>query len=391
MAICGPLAGPDNRPIKARAAMRSVDRYIFFHLLIAMAIAAVVLTFAVWLSQSLNLMEFIIDSAAPLSLFFRMVTLSLPKFLVVVLPVSLIVAVLFVYNHLTVESEMAVLRAAGISPLRLAWPALALALMVTLICYSFTTLLMPMADRQFTTLRTTITSEYSTAFLRDGQFNTVDDDITIYFSERDRAGSLFGLLIHDNRNAEGPVTVIADRGIVQAGESGPFITIFDGNRQERHTDSGKVDILYFERYSLEIDLAQPMEESGWLRPRERFVGQLLHPDMDNPVDRNFALRLIANGHERLSVPLMALGFAGIALGAILGGETNRRGQGRRLTSAVILAVGLQVASLAVANAARSTAALYPVMYALPLLAFICGLAFMHITPHRWQMLARARV
>ena len=369
--------------------MRSIDRYIFFHLIIAMAIAAVVLTFAVWLSQSLNLMEFIVDSAAPLSLFFRMVTLSLPKFLIVVLPVSMIVAVLFVYNHLTVESELAVLRAAGLSPLRLAWPALAMAGVITVVCYSFTTLLMPLADRQFTSLRTTITSEYSTAFLRDGQFNTVDENITIYFRQRERGGSLYGILIHDNRTPEQPVTVIADRGIVQAGETGPFITIFDGNRQERHTETGKVDILYFDQYSLEIDLSRPIEEAGWLRPRERFVGQLLNPDMDNPVDRAFAQRLVANGHERLSVPLMALGFVGIALGAILGGETNRRGLGRRLVVAVILAVGLQVAALAVANAARSTSALYPVMYAMPLLAFAAGLAFMHLTPHRWQALTRA--
>lgn len=370
--------------------MRSVDRYILVHLLIAMAIAAVVLTFAVWLSQSLNLMEFIIDSAAPLSLFFRMVTLSLPKFLVVVLPVSMIVAVLFVYNLLTVESELAVLRAAGLSTFRLAWPALFLALIVSATCYIFTTLLMPLADREFTNLRTTITSEYSTAFLRDGQFNAVDDDVTIYFRERDRSGSLHGILIHDNRTPESPITVIADRGVVRAGTKGPFITIFDGNRQQRNAESGKVDILYFERYALEIDLEKPISESGWLRPRERFVGQLLNPDMDNPVDRAFAMRLIASGHDRLSVPLMALGFVGIALGAILGGEISRRGQGQRLIVAVILAVGLQVAALTIANAARASAIFYPIMYALPLIAFVSGLAFMHITPHRWQMLARLR-
>lgn len=370
--------------------MRSLDRYIFMHLIVAMAISAVVLTFAVWLSQSLNLMEFIIDSAAPLDLFIRMVTLSLPKFLVVVLPVSLVVAVLFVYNHLTVESEIAVLRAAGLSPARLAWPALSLALIVTAICYSFTTYLMPLADRQFTSLRTTITSEYSTAFLRDGQFNTVDDDITIYFRDRDRSGVLHGILIHDNRVAGSPVTVIADRGQVQAGEKGPFITIFDGNRQETDSGSGEVDILYFERYSLEIDLERPIEKSGWLRPRERFVGDLLYPDMENDADRAFAMRLIANGHERLSIPLMALGYVGIALGALLGGETSRRGLGNRLTIAVLCAVTLQVANLAVANAAQASAWLYPVMYGLPLLAFFSGMLVMHITPHHWQRLARMR-
>lgn len=368
--------------------MRSLDRYIFIHLIIAMAISAVVLTFAVWLSQSLNLMEFIIDSAAPLDLFFRMVTLSLPKFLVVVLPVSLIVAVLFVYNNMTVESEIAVLRAAGLSPFRLAWPALSLALLITIVCYSFTTYLMPLADRQFTSLRTTITSEYSTAFLRDGQFNTVDDDITIYFRERDRSGALHGILIHDNRNAASPITVIAKEGIVQAGDSGPFITIFNGNRQERNTESGKVDILYFDSYSLEIDLAKPIEESGWLRPRERFVGDLLYPDMENPADRAFANRLIASGHERLSIPLMSLAFVGIALGALLGGETNRRGLGSRLTAAVLIAVALQVGSLAIANAARGSSWLYPLMYFLPLIAFVGGIAAMHITPQRWHALAR---
>ena len=57
-----------------------------------------------------------------------LVVLLLPTFLGVALPITTFCAVLFVYNKLTMDSEMVVMRAAGLSQLQLAMPALLVAL-----------------------------------------------------------------------------------------------------------------------------------------------------------------------------------------------------------------------------------------------------------------------
>src|SRR3546814_9064565 len=70
------------------------------------------------------------------STFQTFVGLLLPSFLGIVLPVACFVAVLFVYHKLSMDSEMVVMRAAGLSQLQLARPALMLALMVTVCAYA---------------------------------------------------------------------------------------------------------------------------------------------------------------------------------------------------------------------------------------------------------------
>ena len=65
-----------------------------------------------------------VNGGAPLSLFLTLVILTMPGIVAVVLPIILFVAVAFVYNKLTVESELIVLRALGLSQWRLAQPAL---------------------------------------------------------------------------------------------------------------------------------------------------------------------------------------------------------------------------------------------------------------------------
>src|SRR3546814_15541555 len=111
--------------------MNRISLYVFRHLTVATAIATLVLTFAIWLTQSLRLIELIVDGQAPMPVFLQMVALSLPNFLVVVIPVAMVAAVLFVYNRLLTDSELVVMRAAGMGPARLAAPALAMALVLT--------------------------------------------------------------------------------------------------------------------------------------------------------------------------------------------------------------------------------------------------------------------
>ena len=54
---------------------------------------------------------------------------------------------LFVYYKLTMDSEIVVLRAAGLSPLQLAGPALRLGLLATLVVYSISLYFLPASYR----------------------------------------------------------------------------------------------------------------------------------------------------------------------------------------------------------------------------------------------------
>ena len=62
--------------------------------------------------------------------------LVLPTFLSAILPIAFFCSLLFVYNRLTIDSELVTLRAAGVSQWSLAKPALAMATIIVIVSYA---------------------------------------------------------------------------------------------------------------------------------------------------------------------------------------------------------------------------------------------------------------
>ena len=133
--------------------MHSITRYIFNQLFAAALFITLGLTLAIWLSQSLRWISYIVNQGLPTSTFFYFVGLLLPSFLGIILPIAAFCAVLFVYYKLVLDSEMMVMRAAGLSQLQLARPALILTGLVTLAVYSITLYFLPASYRAFKDLQ----------------------------------------------------------------------------------------------------------------------------------------------------------------------------------------------------------------------------------------------
>lgn len=318
------------------------------------------LTFAIWLTQSLRLIELIVDGGAPLRLFATLILLTLPSFLAIVMPIGLVAAILFTYNRLTTDSELVVMRAAGLSPLALAKPAVLLGVVVMMIGYALNLYVAPAANRELIQLRTLVQTEYSTVFLREGVFNDVSDGLTVYVRERAGDGELNGILIHDTRGADTAVTVTAERGVLLNAEAGARVIVYNGSRQEVDERTGKLSELYFDRYAIDLQIFKPEFAPRAPEPRERDIGELLRPhDGDDPIPRG---ELIAELHQRLSAPILAVSFAMIGLASLLSGEFNRRGQARRIVAAILFVILLQSAELGLSNLVAKSTAAVPIMY-----------------------------
>src|SRR5260221_7443802 len=103
--------------------MSWITRYILRQTLATMVFVAVCFTAAVWLLQSLRLIDLIVNRGLSADLFAYLPILILPRFVDVVLPIAVFIAVLFTYNRLLTESELVEMRAAAMSQTDLARPA----------------------------------------------------------------------------------------------------------------------------------------------------------------------------------------------------------------------------------------------------------------------------
>ena len=120
-----------------------LDLYLFRQLLVGLLVVTVGLTALIWLTQSLRFVQLVVDHGLSPLVFVTLTALLVPSFVAVVLPLTTFVVIQFVYQRLAADREITVMRAAGLSDLALARPALVLAALATLAGYALNLWLVP--------------------------------------------------------------------------------------------------------------------------------------------------------------------------------------------------------------------------------------------------------
>src|SRR5208282_4488602 len=115
---------------------------------------------------------------------------------------------------------------------------------------------------------------------------------------------------------------------------------------------------------------------------ERFLGDLLHPDMNNPDDRLNAARFFVEANQRLASPWYAFTFALIALAALLSGDFNRQGQTIRVIVAVFCVVLLESISIGGQSLAAKEIYLLPLLYLNCFIPLFAALRYLLRPPRR---------
>ena len=144
----------------------------------------------------------------------------------------------------------------------------------------------------------------------------------------------------------------------------------NGNRQQFDTETRKLSLLTFDRYTLDLDSLHDAPVVRFREPQERFLDELFFPPADaDPVLR---LGLTIEAHQRILIPLSAFSFALIPLACLLPGEFNRRGQLKRALLAIVIAFLFELLDIGVNDLASRSAAAVPLMYVTDLLPFAFG-------------------
>ncbi len=316
--------------------MRQYERYLFSHLLWPTVLITVSLTSIVWLTQVLRFLEFMLNRGLGVGDFLYLTGLMLPQLLLMLIPVSLGVAVIYTYNRLTVESELIVLNAVGVSKWQLAKPSLMMGLACAALCYVLAIYLAPLANAHFRDIRVFFRDKYASVLLEEDVFNNPIDGVTVFVRERDDKNNLSGILLHDSRDPKQTITMLADRGRMEQGASGPRFYLQHGVRQELR--AGRVSWLAFDDYA--IDIAFYGHQAKYKPvPEEMSFGNLFKTEGLTP--KQIAANR-AEIHQRLTWPAFSVALPMFVLAVLFSGEFNRRGAWRRI---IFASVGMAVSVL----------------------------------------------
>ena len=375
--------------------MKSITWYIARQVLAVTLLAAFVLCFMVWLFRSLDAVDMMMNRGLPVSSFLHFASLQLPRFVLFVAPMAMFGASVFTYNKMIMDSELIVLRAAGLSPLALAKPVIIVGILVSAASFYMSLYLVPLTYREYKELEFKYRHDLPKLVLQEGVFASPMEGITVYFRDVGKDGEMEDVFIHDNRERKEPTTYLAERGqLIETDDGRWMVEMSKGGWQVirrgvreicnpaelLRAPSKDCEIPRFESFAIDrarninINLKSDEKRAG-RHSREYYIGELLRP---STTDGKLLDVLRAELHSRLSQPLLPLSCALAGIAILLSGAFNRRGQLKLVLAAICVAGLTIIASHAFRNYAPKMPIMNVVMYLnalIPMAAALWIMAF----------------
>jgi lipopolysaccharide export system permease protein len=348
-----------------------LDRYVLRQLSLALVSITAALVALIWLTQSLKFVELVVNRGLSMRVFMQLTSLLIPGFVAVILPITTFVVVQFIYQRLSGDRELTVMRGAGLSNVALARPAIMLAIMSLAAGLVLNLDIVPASSEAFRRYQFEIRNKIAAFLLQEGVFNPVGEQMTVYVRSRDTDGTLRGILVEDDRDANSRATILAESGRLIAGNGPPHVLLENGSREEIDRKTGRLNVLTFAQDTIDLDSGNKGDDQRYRDVGEMSLHELLYPDPQTVPARDFG-KLAVEAHHRLTQPLTSLSFALVALVSVLTGGFQRHGNLVRPALAVGVLVGLLALGLAVSSLATRAMALIPLIWVVAILPGIAA-------------------
>ncbi len=352
--------------------MNTIDRYIFRTSLGAFAAVVLGLTAFIWVTQALREIDLITSQGQTVLVFIGMTGLLIPVLVLIISPIALLVAVLYLLNKLNGDSEIVVLNAAGMSPWRLFRPFVLVSALVSILVASISIYIAPKGLRELRTWAAKIRADLITTLVQPGRFTLVEGAVTVHIRERAADGRLRGVFIDDRRNPKERTTFLAEYGDIVESAQGTFLVLATGSVQRHETAQRDPNLIMFDRYA--FDLSQFNQRSGNrnISFRERYLWELMLPEGKDVSTPSQAGRLRAELHDRIIGILYPLAFVIIAYVFLGLPSTTRQSRALSVGMAILAVLALRLLGFGCVILAAQTAVALYVIYGAIILTILLG-------------------
>jgi lipopolysaccharide export system permease protein len=353
--------------------MNVIHRYIFRRLLAAFLITFPALTISIWLTQALSQLNLVTERGQGFGVFVEASVLLLPALILVVGPITMLIAVTTTINWLHSDSELVSLGASGAAPAIMLRPVLALAVPLTLVAAACSLYLNPYAAGASNSLVAAVNANVITTLIRPGEFRSLGDDVVMQISAIHPDGTLEGIFVFDRRLRGETVAYIAGAGAMVENEFGQYLLMQDGVIQRRTAGTNTVSAIEFRSYAFDLSSLASQTAAGDIKPNERPLDYLLNPDRNDPIYQANPYRYTSEFHNRTAKPLYVLVLAVLPLAMLGRVRSSRQGRGRITLFAVAAGIALMVLGMTLEGTMWTNSAMLPATYGVPLGAIALSL------------------
>ena len=228
-----------------------LTKYVFKQTIKNVFLSTMVFLAVIWLTQSFKLIKLVIDKGANLSDFFILSVYNFPSWLLLALPFGTFAGCMISYSKFESDKEIVVMKAAGLSPLKISSPAITVSLFSSIILFLISHLILPTTYKNFKILQNDIRNSSKELIIKENTFADINEKQTIFIRYLNSKNYFKEIFIQDRNDPLNLVELYAKTGYLTIDDDKVTLYMNDGTRFSTK-GSKEPTILDFKNYRLEI-------------------------------------------------------------------------------------------------------------------------------------------
>ena len=349
-----------------------INKYFFNHIAGVWLITLCCLMTVIWLNQSLRILEVVITQGASFAEFLHYSVLAAPLWIIVTVPISAFIAILWTLHRFLSDREIVVMHAVGLSPLQLSIAPITFSLILCLLLFFNSLVLLPISFSKFKTVQDDVRNTIPKLLIQDNVFIDIDKNLTIFIGEKHSRNAVGNVFIQDRRDEKHHVTFTAKSGEFTTLDNKPVVILLAGQRTETSMEHQKSTTLSFDSYALNITRAGE---------RQAALERIKDANEESVIDlfkRELAMndrywrQRCAEGHYRLSSPMIVVSLSFTAIALFFYRLSKQLSNARRIMLAGLFGLGIQILYIVSKSVVINYPFLWPLMYLIPAIPIIIG-------------------
>lgn len=306
--------------------MKQIERYILRRMSMLTFWSLASVTLLVMTTQVLIRVDVLTTTGQAFGAFMLLAATLIPSVLSIVAPFALLIGVSQVLSGMNADSELVVVEAAGVKPITVLKPVLALGAAMSIMVLLVSNFVEPWSNRKLYDVLAQAQSDLFSVAVRSGTFMELEKGLFVQVNEKLPGGELSGIFLADSRTEDSETIYYARSGVIKNTGDKNILYLVDGELQQRTPSSDQISIVTFTSYALDMAAFVPAGKAAVRRPKEQSTAYLLNPPEDDfytlKAPHIFKIELV----QRFSTWMYPLAFGLVAFVFLGKARSNRHEQ-----------------------------------------------------------------
>ena len=297
----------------------TITRYIFKELFSPFIVSLFFLSFVFLMAKIPEFTNMIVNYHTGIISLVLLLLYSFPKFLLIILPISVMISVLLTFMRMAGDNEITALKGGGISLYRLLPPVLGFSFFITCIALFVSIFIVPKSMTAIEDKSKDIIQASLDIALQERVFNTDIEGIMIYIASVNSVNKKLNNVFIEDSRTKGMVNIsTAPQGMLLLSKNKKKYTLrlFNGIINQVNLIKDSVNTISFASYDINIDCGKLFNKSRVKRKKqmdEMDLQELVKVIKDNKHKKNHAFNMaLMEFHNMFALPFACFCLALLA-------------------------------------------------------------------------------